>query len=83
MGAAYYLLLALMAIAASASTLRPPVLPLIVRTPYLSTWLADARNPPWGSWPIFWTGEQVMTIFRDCPSLQECANAVSASSAFL
>ncbi|KAF4121773.1 protein of unknown function (DUF1793) [Geosmithia morbida] len=48
-----------MAMGTSASTLRPPVLPLLVRTPYLSTWLPNARSPPWESWPIFWTGEQV------------------------
>lgn len=44
---------------AGASTLTPPVLPLIVRNPYLSTWLGDAREEPWKSWPMFWTGEQV------------------------
>lgn len=44
---------------AVASTLTPPVLPLIVRNPYLSTWLADARNPPWHNWPMFYTGEHV------------------------
>ncbi|KAK3326291.1 hypothetical protein B0H66DRAFT_154497 [Apodospora peruviana] len=44
---------------ASASTLTPPVLPLIVRNPYLSTWLGNARQAPWESWPIFWTGAHV------------------------
>jgi hypothetical protein len=44
---------------ATASTLTPPVLPLIVRNPYLSTWLADARDAPWKLWPMFWTGESV------------------------
>jgi len=34
-----YLLFALSA----ASTLTPPVLPLVVRSPYLSTWLGNAR----------------------------------------
>ncbi|KAI5369539.1 hypothetical protein Slin15195_G004150 [Septoria linicola] len=42
-----------------ASTLTPPVLPLIVRNPYLSTWLADARDEPWSKWPMFWTGQSI------------------------
>ena len=42
-----------------ASTLTPPVIPLTVRTPYLSTWLGDARISPWNKWPMFWTGEEV------------------------
>jgi hypothetical protein len=42
-----------------ASTLTPPVLPLIVRNPYLSTWLADAREVPWGNWPMFYTSQSV------------------------
>jgi hypothetical protein len=33
---------------------RPPAVPLAVRSPYLSTWLA-ADNLP-GAWPTFWTG---------------------------
>lgn len=41
------------------STLTPPVLPLIVRNPYLSAWLGDARREPWTKWPMFWTGEEV------------------------
>jgi len=41
------------------STLTPPVLPLIVRTPYLSTWLANARDVPWNKWPMFWTGQEI------------------------
>ncbi|KAK5108745.1 hypothetical protein LTR62_007892 [Meristemomyces frigidus] len=44
---------------ASASTLTPPVLPLIVRNPYLSTWLANAREEPWSKWPMFYTGNSV------------------------
>ncbi|KAK5136391.1 hypothetical protein LTR08_003517 [Meristemomyces frigidus] len=43
----------------SASTLSPPVLPLIVRNPYLSTWLADARDVPWSKWPMFYTGNSI------------------------
>lgn len=42
-----------------ASRLTPPVLPLIVRNPYLSTWLPNARGNPWDQWPMFWTGEHV------------------------
>ena len=42
-----------------ASKLTPPVLPLIVRNPYLSAWLGDARISPWNKWPMFWTGEEV------------------------
>lgn len=41
------------------SRLTPPVLPLIVRNPYLSAWLSDARGKPWESWPMFWTGEHL------------------------
>ncbi|KAM3419418.1 hypothetical protein BST61_g5346 [Cercospora zeina] len=44
---------------AAASTLTPPVLPLIVRNPYLSTWLANARDEPWSAWPMFWTGQSM------------------------
>lgn len=50
---------AFLPIVADASRLTPPVLPLIVRNPYLSTWLSDARGKPWESWPMFWTGEHV------------------------
>ena len=51
--------LALLSIA-SGSKLTPPVLPLTVRNPYLSTWLGDARINPWNKWPMFWTGEEVL-----------------------
>ena len=44
---------------ADASRLTPPVLPLVVRNPYLSTWLPNARGNPWEQWPMFWTGEHV------------------------
>ena len=44
---------------ANASTLTPPVLPLIVRNPYLSTWLGNAREEPWSKWPMFYTGQSV------------------------
>ncbi|KAI1098532.1 DUF1793-domain-containing protein [Jackrogersella minutella] len=43
----------------NASTLTPPVLPLIVRNPYLSFWLAHSRDAPWENWPMFWTGSTV------------------------
>ncbi|KAI4852967.1 putative glutaminase [Aureobasidium sp. EXF-8845] len=43
----------------AASTLNPPVLPLIVRNPYLSTWLGNARDKPWTKWPMFYTGEEM------------------------
>ena len=43
----------------SASALTPPVLPLIVRNPYLSTWLGNAREAPWAKWPMFYTGEEI------------------------
>ena len=41
------------------SHLTPPVLPLIVRNPYLSTWLGNARDVPWSKWPMFWTGQEI------------------------
>lgn len=44
---------------AGASTLTPNVVPLIVRNPYLSTWLYHARDAPWENWPMFWTGAHV------------------------
>ncbi|OCK75285.1 DUF1793-domain-containing protein [Lepidopterella palustris CBS 459.81] len=50
---------ALLAGVVEASTLTPPVLPLIVRNPYLSTWLGNARDVPWKKWPIFWTGTEI------------------------
>ncbi len=34
--------------------LRPPAIPLAVRSPYLSTWLTTDNLP--GTWPSFWTG---------------------------
>jgi len=45
-----------------ASKLTPPVVPLIIRNPYLSTWLGDARISPWSKWPMFWTGEEVCAL---------------------
>ena len=60
--------LALISFVASASKLNPPVLPLIVRNPYLSLWLNDAREEPWKRWPIFWTGHEVCHLSRMSPS---------------
>lgn len=50
---------ALLNFPAKASKLTPPVVPLAVRNPYLSTWLGDVRETPWNKWPMFWTGEEV------------------------
>ncbi|KAL2191908.1 DUF1793-domain-containing protein [Thermothelomyces heterothallicus CBS 203.75] len=50
---------AAVAAVAGASTLTPNVLPLIVRNPYLSTWLNHARGAPWEHWPMFYTGAHV------------------------
>lgn len=33
---------------------RPPAIPLIVRSPYVSTWLNSSSAP--GTWPSFWNG---------------------------
>jgi hypothetical protein len=43
----------------ASSVLQPPVLPLIVRSPYLSAWLPSARGSPWERWPYFYTGEEI------------------------
>lgn len=59
----------LRATAAAASTLTPPVLPLVVRNPYLSTWLANAREVPWSKWPMFYTGEEIgLSLMAQLPS---------------
>src|SRR4030081_2287297 len=42
------------ATATTFSPLRPPAPPLIVRSPYLTTWLAGDTLP--GTWPTFWNG---------------------------
>ncbi|KAJ5887829.1 hypothetical protein N7495_007870 [Penicillium taxi] len=53
----------------TASSLTPPVLPLIVRTPYLSTWLGNARDEPWLKWPMFYTGQEVgLSLMAHVPS---------------
>jgi Domain of unknown function (DUF5127)/Domain of unknown function (DUF4964) len=42
------------------SPLRPPAIPLAVRSPYLSAWSSThAKETLNGQWPIFWTGGQV------------------------
>ncbi len=41
-------------IAPDTSPLRPPAVPLIVRSPYVSTWQASDASP--GTWATFWTG---------------------------
>lgn len=53
----------------AASSLMPPVLPLIVRNPYLSTWLGNAREVPWSKWPMFYTGQEVgLSLMAHVPS---------------
>lgn len=60
---------ALQAVVGTASTLTPPVLPLTVRNPYLSTWLGNARDVPWQSWPMFYTGEEIgLSVMAQVPS---------------
>ncbi|KAF3917174.1 hypothetical protein ABW20_dc0103165 [Dactylellina cionopaga] len=41
------------------ATLTPATIPLIVRNPYLSLWLQNARSEPWSRWPMFWTGQEI------------------------
>ena len=54
------ILLAFVVALAECSRLTPPVLPLLVRNPYLSIWLPNVRqNQPWAHWPMFWTGESI------------------------
>jgi len=37
------------------SPVRPPIVPLITRSPYVSTWVTN--DPPGsGNWPSFWNG---------------------------
>ena len=60
---------ALQATVGIASSLTPPVLPLTVRNPYLSTWLGNAREVPWAKWPMFYTGEEVgLSLMAHVPS---------------
>ncbi|KAF9891152.1 hypothetical protein FE257_005088 [Aspergillus nanangensis] len=60
---------ALQAAIGAASSLTPPVLPLTVRNPYLSTWLGNARDEPWSKWPMFYTGEEIgFSLMAHVPS---------------
>ncbi|KAF2635753.1 DUF1793-domain-containing protein [Massarina eburnea CBS 473.64] len=63
---------ALLASVADASTLTPPVLPLIVRNPYLNTWLPSARDEPWKVWPQFWQGGDIgFSVLAQLPDTKE------------
>ncbi|KAI9679854.1 MAG: hypothetical protein M1817_004868 [Caeruleum heppii] len=61
--------LALFGVAAiEASLLTPPVLPLVVRNPYLSVWLANARDAPWSAWPMFYEGQEIgLSVLASVP----------------
>jgi integral membrane sensor domain MASE1 len=59
LASAWAVIAALLPLFSNASRLTPPVLPLIVRNPYLSTWLGNARDHPWEKWPMFWTGQEI------------------------
>lgn len=55
---------------AEASILTAPVLPLIVRNPYLSTWLGHAREAPWEHWPMFYRGQSIgLSVMVSVPEL--------------
>ena len=56
----------LLGLPTTASKLTPPVVPLAIRNPYLSTWLGDVRETPWSKWPMFWTGEEVKLPLTGC-----------------
>ncbi|KAL1955192.1 hypothetical protein VTO42DRAFT_8957 [Malbranchea cinnamomea] len=64
-----WMLIAFHSTVATGSRLTPPVLPLIVRNPYLSTWLGNARDAPWSKWPMFYTGEEIgLSLMAHVPS---------------
>ncbi|KAI2602422.1 DUF1793-domain-containing protein [Hypoxylon sp. NC1633] len=68
----------------NASTLTPPVLPLIVRNPYLSIWFAHSRDAPWENWPIFWTGSTVgFAIMAAVPETKTVYPLLGRSQDFL
>ncbi|MEY9964962.1 hypothetical protein ABIA33_003004 [Streptacidiphilus sp. MAP12-16] len=48
------------AVASTFDPIRPPAVPLAVRSPYLSTWL-PADNLA-GTWPTFWTGRTTAMV---------------------
>ncbi|KAI1391298.1 DUF1793-domain-containing protein [Hypoxylon trugodes] len=77
--------LAAMALAlVHASTLTPPVLPLIVRNPYLSFWFAHSRDAPWENWPMFWTGSTVgFAIMAAVPETKTVYPLLGRSQDFL
>ena len=64
------ILLAFVAVLVECSRLTPPVLPLLVRNPYLSIWLPNVRqNQPWAHWPMFWTGESIgLSVLASLPA---------------
>lgn len=66
---------ALLSLPAGASKLTPPVVPLAVRNPYLSTWLGDVRETPWNKWPMFWTGEEVRIVSPSEPTTSRLLDA--------
>ena len=69
LASAWAVVVALLPLVTEASRLNPPVLPLIVRNPYLSTWLANARDAPWERWPMFWTGQELgFSVLASVPS---------------
>lgn len=73
---------ALLSFPVGASKLTPPVVPLTVRNPYLSTWLGDARETPWNKWPMFWTGEEVNIMSLAQPTalcLPQTAESLAAA----
>ncbi|KAI8964877.1 DUF1793-domain-containing protein [Daldinia sp. FL1419] len=77
-------LTALCLVLVNASSLTPPVLPLIVRNPYLSIWLARARDAPWEHWPIFWTGSTVgFAVIASVPETKTVYPLLGRSQDFL
>jgi hypothetical protein len=69
--------------------IRPPAVPLVVRGPYVSTWLSATRLP--GAWPAFWNGRPTeMTgivridgtcyVFAGAPSFAAPAGGSRASN---
>ncbi len=38
------------------TTLKPPSVPLVVREPYMNTWLRNATDTAPGTWPAYWNG---------------------------
>ena len=43
----------------------PPAYPLVVKSPYLSSWMAMGNNKALnGAWPTFWTGSVSIILFN-------------------